>query len=79
MSHTHDPEELRRIEQAILNLPRRQREIFVACCREGLPYGEIAARTGLTARQVERHVARAIYKIAKQMDGVPLSWWERWF
>ena len=79
MSDTHDPEVLRRLQQAIRNLPRRQREIFLACCRDGLPYGEIAARTGLTARQVERHIANAIYKLDKQLERRKLSWWERWF
>jgi RNA polymerase sigma factor (sigma-70 family) len=79
MSDTHDPDQLRRIKQAIQNLPSRQREIFLASCQEGLPYCEIAARTGFSARQVEHQLAKAIYKIAKQMDGVPLSWWEGWF
>jgi hypothetical protein len=30
-------------------------------------------------RQVERHMARALYKLAKQLDGRKLSWWERRF
>jgi hypothetical protein len=30
-------------------------------------------------RYVERQMARAITKLCKQMDGEPLSWWERWF
>jgi RNA polymerase sigma-70 factor (ECF subfamily) len=46
---------------------------------DDMPYREIARRTGLTVRQVERHVARALYKLAKQLDGHKLSWWERWF
>jgi hypothetical protein len=34
---------------------------------------------GLTSRQVERKMARAIYKLTKQLDGRKLTCWERWF
>jgi len=30
-------------------------------------------------REVERQMARAMYKLVKQMEGGRLSWWERWF
>ncbi len=79
MADTHDPDLLRRLEEAVLNLPKRQRDIFLAHRVHDLSYGEIGTRTGLSVRQVERHLAQAIYKIARQMDGEPLSWWERWF
>jgi RNA polymerase sigma-70 factor (ECF subfamily) len=68
-----------RLEEAVAAMPRKQREIFLAHRLDGLSYADIASRTGLTARQVERHMARAIYKLCKQMDGHALSWWERWF
>lgn len=79
MPHSPDPELLRRLEHAMRNIPKLQREIFMAHRIEGLSYAEIARRAGLTVRQVERHIARAIYKLAKQMDGRKLSWWERRF
>lgn len=79
MSDTPDPEFLRRLEDAMSNLPRLQREIFMAHRLDDMSYEEIARRTGLTVRQVERHMARALYKLAKQMDRRKLSWWERWF
>ena len=79
MSDTPDPDFLRRIEEAILNIPKLQREIFMAHRLDDMPYQEIARRTGLTVGQIERHMARALYKLAKQMDGRKLSWWERWF
>jgi RNA polymerase sigma-70 factor (ECF subfamily) len=79
MSNPPNPDLLRRIEAAMMNLPRRQREIFMARRVHNMSYREIAERTGLTARQVERHIAKALYKLAKQMDGRRLSWWERWF
>ncbi len=79
MSDTADPNLLRRLEEAMLNIPKLQREIFMAHRLDSMPYDEIARRTGLTVRQVERHMARAIYKLAKQLDGRKLSWWERRF
>ena len=79
MSDTPDPDFLRRIEEAMLNIPKLQREIFMAHRHHDMSYREIARRTGLTVRQVERHMARALYKLAKQLDGRKLSWWERWF
>ena len=74
-----DADLLRRMEAAIMNMPKRQRDIFLAHRVHDMSYGEIADRTGLTVRQVERHMAKAIYKLAKQMDGEKLSWWERRF
>jgi RNA polymerase sigma-70 factor (ECF subfamily) len=79
MANPPDPDLLRRIEAAMMNLPRRQREIFMAHRVHNMSYSDIAERTGLTARQVERYIAKAIYKLAKQMDGRKLSWWERRF
>ncbi|WP_114954986.1 sigma-70 family RNA polymerase sigma factor [Sphingosinicella terrae] len=79
MSDTPDPELLRRMEDAMLNMPKMQREIFMAHRLDDISYGEIARRTGLTVRQVERHLARAIYKLDKQLRGRKLSCWERWF
>ncbi len=79
MSEEPDPDLLRRMKEAIMSLPKRQRDIFIAHRVHGMSYGEIGDRTGLTVRQVERQMAKAIYKLAKQMDGAKLSWWERWF
>ena len=75
----HDPELAKRLEQAVLNMPRIQREIFLAIRFEGLSYEEIAGRTGLAPWKVERHFARALNKLVKQMEGRRLTWWERWF
>jgi RNA polymerase sigma-70 factor (ECF subfamily) len=63
----------------MLNLPKLQREIFAAHRVHDLSYEEIGRRTGLSVRQVERHMAKAIYKIALQMEGYPLRWWQRLF
>ena len=79
MSDTPDPDLLRRMEDAMRAMPKMQREIFLAHRLDDMSYGEIAERTGLTVRQVERHMAKAIYKLVKQLDGRKLSFWERWF
>jgi RNA polymerase sigma-70 factor (ECF subfamily) len=79
MSGTPDLELLRRLERAILNLPKLQRDIFLAHRVHGLSYEEIGRRTRLSPRRVERHMAKAIYKLTLQMDGYRLSWWQRLF
>lgn len=76
---SNDSDLLRRLEDAVASMPRKQREIFLAHRLDASSYAEIASRTGLSVRQVERHMARAIFRLAKQMDGHSLSWWERWF
>lgn len=75
----HDAELLRRLEEAVASLPRRQREVFLAYRVDGLSYADIASRTGLSVRQVERQMARAITKLSRQMEGHSLSCWKRWF
>ena len=79
MSDAPDRVFLRRLEAAIMNIPERQRDIFLAHRVHGMTYGEIADRAGLSVRQVERHMAKALYKLAKQMAGRKLSCWERRF
>jgi RNA polymerase sigma-70 factor (ECF subfamily) len=78
MSNDLDAELHRKYRSAVDALPRKQREIFLAHRLQDMPYDEIARRTGLSIRQVERQMARAMYKLVKQMEGEPLSWWERW-
>lgn len=55
-----DPELLARLEAALLSLPRRRRQIFLAVRLDGASYTKLAAQTGLSAKQVEREIARAI-------------------
>jgi RNA polymerase sigma-70 factor (ECF subfamily) len=61
----------------MLNLPRSTREIFLAHRLDDLSYQEIADRTGLTVRQVERHMAKAIYRLCRELDDQPHRWCER--
>lgn len=72
-----DPELLKRLEIAVLRLPRTTRGIFLAHLFEDMSYQEIADRRGLTPREVERHVARAIYRLSRDIERGPIRWWER--
>jgi RNA polymerase sigma-70 factor (ECF subfamily) len=79
MPDTPDPDLRHRLEEAIKNLPKKQRDVFLAHCMRGLSYDEIADSTPMEVRKVERQLAKAIYKLAKQLDGRKLTLWERWF
>lgn len=59
---------LRRLEQAVARLKPRTREIFLAHRVEGLSYAEIAARTGLGIKGVEKQMSKAIAKIDRFLD-----------
>lgn len=54
---------LNRIEAAMLRLKPRTREIFLAHRIDGYSYAEIAARTGLTVKGVEKQMSRAIAQL----------------
>lgn len=73
-------EELARMEAALLTLPRLTREVFLAHRIDDLSYAEIAEITGLSARQVERRMADALYGLHSALQGRPLHrrWWRGW-
>jgi RNA polymerase sigma-70 factor (ECF subfamily) len=54
---------LRRLEAALLKLRPRTREIFLAHRIEGLSYAEIAERTGLSIKGVEKQMSKAILQL----------------
>jgi RNA polymerase sigma-70 factor (ECF subfamily) len=43
------------------------REIFLACRLDGYSYAEIAQRTGLSVRGVEKQMSRAIKKLGQHL------------
>ncbi|MEO8454060.1 MAG: RNA polymerase sigma factor [Sphingomicrobium sp.] len=59
---------LRRLERAISKLKPRTREIFLAHRIEGFTYAEIAERTGLSVKGVEKQMSKAIAKIDQLLD-----------
>ena len=73
------PEQLATMERAMLSLPRMTREVFLAHRLDGASYTEIARATGLTARQVERHMAKALLRLSRFMDGDERTLWQRWW
>ena len=77
-SEPSDPELLARIEAALLTLPRRPREIFLAVRLDGTSYAELAAQTGLSTKQIEREIAGALMQIDRALhDRRPERWWRR--
>jgi RNA polymerase sigma factor (sigma-70 family) len=54
---------LARLEAALTKLNPRTREIFLAHRVDGYSYLEIAARTGLGVKAIEKHMSRAIAQI----------------
>lgn len=59
---------LRRLEAAIMRLRPRTREVFMAHRVEGLTYAEIAERTGLSVKGVEKQMSKAIAKIDRLLE-----------
>jgi RNA polymerase sigma factor (sigma-70 family) len=59
---------LARVEAAMLKLRPKTREIFMAHRIEGLSYAEIAERTGLSIKGVEKQMSKAIAKIDRLLE-----------
>ena len=59
---------LRRLERAVAELKPKTRDIFVAHRIKGLTYAEIAERTGLSVKGVEKQMSKAIAKIDRVLD-----------
>jgi RNA polymerase sigma factor (sigma-70 family) len=77
MTDKPDPATLKRLERAVRKLPRLQREIFLAARLDDMDYVEIAERTGLSVRDVDRQIAKALLSIVRRMDKQPRRWWRR--
>ena len=58
---------LRRVEGAMLRLRPKTREIFLAKRLDGMSYAEIASKTGLSVKGVEKHMTKAIAAIDRSM------------
>jgi RNA polymerase sigma-70 factor (ECF subfamily) len=61
---------LSRLERAMATMPSLSREIFLAHRLDGLSFEEIGRRTGLSVRQVERHIAHAIAHIDRMLTAM---------
>ena len=79
MNDSHEPALIARLEDAVLRLPRIQRDIFLAVRLDALSYAEIAERTGLSTGQVERLFAKALGNFSRNLDDPARHCWRRWF
>jgi RNA polymerase sigma-70 factor (ECF subfamily) len=61
-------DELRRLEAALQRLKPKTREIFLAKRLDGMTYAQIADRTGLSVRGVEKHMTKAIAALDRARD-----------
>jgi RNA polymerase sigma-70 factor (ECF subfamily) len=59
---------LRRLEAAMLKLKPKTREIFMAHRLDGMSYAEIAERTGLSVKGVEKQMSKAIAHLDRTLD-----------
>lgn len=62
-AHLEARDVLDRLETAMLRLRPMTREIFMAHRLDGYTYREIAERTGLSLKRVEKHMSRAIAQL----------------
>jgi len=53
----------RLVKEALQHLPPQCMEAFMLKVFDGLKYGEIAQRLGITSAVVESHIARGIYHV----------------
>ena len=73
-----EAEIIERLEAGLQRMPKLRREIFLAIRLDDLSYAEIAERTGLSVKQVERHFARSMVTLLEAFDGrPPVPWWKR--
>ena len=79
MNDSNDPALIARLEDAVLRLPRIQRDIFLAVRLDALSYAEIAECTGLSSKQVERLFTKALGNFSRNLDDPARHRWRRWF
>ena len=60
---------LRRLDAAMLRLRPKTREIFMAHRVHGLSYAEIAERTGLSVKGVEKQMSKALAQLDRLLNG----------
>lgn len=73
-----EAEIIERLEAGLQRMPKLRREIFLAIRLDDMAYAEIAERTGLSAKQVERHFARSLVVLLDAFEGrPPVPWWKR--
>ena len=59
---------LRRLETAMMRLRPKTREIFMAHRIDGMTYAQIAERSGLTVKGVEKQMSKALAQIDRMLN-----------
>jgi RNA polymerase sigma factor (sigma-70 family) len=59
---------LRRLETAMIRLKPRSRDIFLAHRLDGMTYLEIAEKTGLSVKRVEKIMSKTIGQLTRFME-----------
>lgn len=57
------------IEEAVMELPERCRQVFQMSYIDGLGHQEIAGKLGISVRTVEVHIYNALRMLRKKLDG----------
>lgn len=68
VTHLEARDRLARLELALGRLKPLTRNVFLARRLDGYSYTEIAERTGLSVRAVEKQMSRAIQQLARHID-----------
>lgn len=75
VSHEPSPEQhashrqaLARMQAAVRQLPQRCREVYLLHRIEGMTYPEIARRSGVSAKAVEKNISRALRLLRQQFE-----------
>lgn len=63
------PLDLQRYRDVLLSLPADTRMAFLLHASDGLDIVEIAPRLSISTRQVEAHLAAAIFALSRELDG----------
>lgn len=68
--HASGRQMLERMQSAIEQLPVRCREVYLLHRIEGMTYPEIARRSGISAKAVEKHISRALRLLRVRTEAV---------
>jgi len=60
------------LRQALFKLPERAREVYLLNRITGMSYTQIARHCGITAKTVEKHIARALQGLRQELGTDPL-------
>lgn len=69
------PDEL---ERAASRLRPIEREVLFLSAREGLRFGEIAVRLGITSEEARGHLGDALYRLDRELQRRRRPWWKLW-